>query len=217
VPAGDDIAIPPPDPLAAWEARALAANVDLGLARADLEAARLAARDARTALLPTLTAEASASLGSQAEGLSDAVGGLTGSDAYPAVGAGLELAIPLGNKAARADAARTRAAYEAARVTLEGLERSVRAEVREAHRAVATAAEALSLAEMSRDLSERNAELEETRFREGTRTLDRLLEARLAAERAALEAERARATLAGAVLDLRALAGEAESTLLPGA
>ncbi len=205
-------------PLEIWEEQVLAANPELALARADREAARLAARDARHARLPTLSADASASLGAQtADGLAGAVEGLGGDQAFPAYGVGLDLSVPLGNRAARAEVQRTDAAFEAATQAVEGLERSLRAEVQARYRAVLTARQALAIADDSRTLSARNATLEEARFLEGTRTLDRLLEARLDAERAALTAEQTRVTLATALLDLYALAGEAERYVLRGA
>ncbi|MFH1467657.1 MAG: TolC family protein [Pseudomonadota bacterium] len=203
-------------PLDAWEERALAANAELALARADVEAARLTARDAGHARLPSLAAQASASLGAQADDVGGALGGLGSDDAYPAWGAGLDLSVPLGNRAARAEIQRTHAALQAATLAVEGLERSLRAEVQARFRAVLTAQEALEIAEASRALAARNASLEEVRYLEGTRTLDRLLDARLEAERAALTAEQAQVTLAAALLDLQALAGEAESSLTQG-
>jgi cobalt-zinc-cadmium efflux system outer membrane protein len=203
-------------PLQAWEERALAANPELALARADEQAARLSARDAGHARLPSLALQADASLGAQAEDLDEALQGLTGDEAYPAWRAGLELTVPLGNRAARAEVQRTSAALRAATLAVEGLTRSLRAEVQARHRAVLTAHSALEIAEERRVLSARTAVLEEARYLEGTRTLDRLLDARLAAERAALSAEQAQVTLAAALLDLAALAGEAESSLTHG-
>jgi outer membrane protein len=188
-------------------AQAEAANLELAAARAELAAAEAALGDARDAGLPTLELTASIGRGSLSETAADAVDDLLGDDGLPRASAAVDLALPLGGRAARAERRDARAALEIERIQLANLEGQVEARVRAAVDAVEVAREGLALSEARVEVAWSTEEGEQARVDEGLRRLDQLLEARAAREQAQADLRAATIELGRAELGLATLLG----------
>lgn len=88
----------------------------------------------------------------------------------------LNLAVPIQNRTARAQAAIAEVAYERGRTELEDLELQIVTEVRRVARALGAAVEAVESAAVSRRLEERNYEAEQKRYENGMSTSFQVLQ-----------------------------------------
>lgn len=188
------------------EARALAAHPDVLTARAVLDAAREADRDARRGSLPELTGTASVGVGSLADTSLDALTRVA-TDPLPRWTVGVALSFPLGARAARAERSQSSAEVSIAELALESAEHTVRADVRAAVDAVDTARRSVTLAERRLEVARSTADGELARVEEGETRLDDLIAARNDVREAASAAVDAEAERARAELRLLALEG----------
>lgn len=106
---------------------------------------------------------------------SDALDQITNGD-FEGWRVGLNVAYPLRNRAARAASAIADVALDRGETRLAELELQVQTEVRRAVRALETAAKAITSAEASRHLQERNLEAEQKRYDNGLSTSFQVLE-----------------------------------------
>lgn len=186
--------------LADAEALALSSDLDVAMARADVEAQRAALRDAQAARLPSLDLGASLGVGSLADDPGSAVQALAG-DPLPRWSVGVELGVPLGGRAARSGVDAQAAALSVAELDLAEAEASARLAAQVALDEVTLARSDVALAEAQLALARATEAGEQARLDEGLTRTDDLLAARserLDAEAGVIdaEAERARAELA---------------------
>src|SRR6185503_8998934 len=83
---------------------------------------------------------------------------------------GLVFSIPIGNRAARARAARSRIGYEQGQLSLENLRKGVEIEVRNAVRSVNTDLKRVQAARVNLDLQQQKVEAEQKRYQYGLST-----------------------------------------------
>jgi outer membrane protein TolC len=181
-------------------ARALEANPDVVIARADVAIAESALRDARRAALPELTAAGSVGMGSLSSDALGALQDLATEDGLPRWAAGLDLSVPLGGRAARSERSGAEAELDIAKLTLASVEEQLRADVRAAVDAVVAGRAAVELAWAQLEVAEETEAGEQARVDEGESRLDDLIAARNArldavAAVVAAESDRARAEL----------------------
>lgn len=108
-------------------------------------------------------------------GYGDALDQITGGD-FDGWRVGLNVSYALRNRSAKAASAIADLAHERGQAQLADLELQVRAEVRRAVRALETAEKAITTAEASRRLQERNLEAEQKRYDNGLSTSFQVLE-----------------------------------------
>jgi outer membrane protein TolC len=171
---------------------ALAQNLDLLTARAEVDFAETNRINAKHGLLPDLSATASAGVSAQQESFSDAVTGLTEPEAFPFVQVAGRFSMPLGNRAARGDLARAGVQVSQRERTVAELEASVRAQVVQQVRVLSASQQRIALADANLALAEQTLAAEEA-LAEAGRTIQRnVLEARSEVTRLANEAAKAR-------------------------
>ncbi len=192
---------------------ALAQNLDVAVQRSRVDTARAEVTYAKHALLPLLSATASAGVGSQAETLGTSVGGLFGDESFPFVAVGGELSVPLGNRAARGSAQRTSATLQQAELVLQELERSVRGQVEHQVRVLQQASRRVELADINLRLAEETLAAEEALERVGRAIQRDVLSARAERFRAEVEAAKARADYRVAQTELLRLQGQIDLAL----
>jgi outer membrane protein TolC len=194
-------------------AAAAANNPDVRLAALHLQAAERAHRDARRDRLPSLAAVGSVgTLGLEDTG-GDAWQTVAQGDGYDTASAGLELAMPLGNRAARAQADAAALQVEVARRTRDATERDVVRALRAALADRDRAALEVELAEQDRVVTARTVAIEDARVQEGTRLFDDLLDAQAALQQSELAVLDARLQLQRANLVIAVLAGRVDDVL----
>lgn len=172
---------------------ALAERVELTAAEAELERARLDATLARSLARPTLDLDLSydlTGLGGDIVvdrdedgnpiailpgGYSDALDQITGRD-FEGWRVGLEFAVPLQNRAARAQRASADVAIASEEIQFHALEQQIATEVRTAARNLDSAWEQVESARASRRLQERSLEAEQKRFDNGMSTSFQVLQ-----------------------------------------
>jgi outer membrane protein TolC len=187
---------------------ALAQNLDLAIARADLELAGIEARNARHARLPTLSATASAGLGALDETAGEAISGLGDDDAFPSVAVGGSFRMPLGNRAARGEAQRTAAVRLQRQNSVSELEGSVSAQVRQQVRVLESSRKRVELADLNARLAEETLQAEEALAEVGRSIQREVLEARVEVDRTKAEAAKARTDYRLAEIELLRLQGQ---------
>ncbi len=191
------------DPTKAVEV-ALAQNLDLQVARRNLEQAELDVVNARHGLLPALAATASAGVASQrcppgtdnedcvVGNALDSIAGLVADDNQPFVEVRGRFTVPLGNRSARGDRDRLEAVLWQRERELENQERQISAQVEEQVRALQSARQRMQLADANLRLAEETLSAEEALAAAG-RTLQKdVLEARTEVDRTKAEAAKAR-------------------------
>ncbi len=196
---------------------ALAQNLDIQLARADVGSQARQHRDARHAMLPELSATVGAGLGSQSQRDADndakfgeAVGGLFGDDAFPYVSLSGNISVPLGNRAARGEQQRTAAGVSQAELSLAQTERQVQADVASQVARLQTAKQRVQLADANVRLARQTLDAEEAKADKGRAILKDVLEARNEMERTEAEAIKARTDYRVALVELQKLLGGLE-------
>ncbi len=179
---------------------ALQANPDVAAARAEVDIAEHALRDARRSDLPDLTASGSVGMASLSDDAMAALGDLATDDGLPRWAVGLDLSVPLGGRASRGAQRSAEAELDIAELALASVEEQVRTDVRAAVDAVDTSRVGVELALALLDVARQTEAGEQARVDEGQSRLDDLLTARNArldaeADLVAAQADRARAEL----------------------
>ncbi len=154
---------------------ALQERPDLRQARKALENSRVSYALARNRTLPSLELEAGFGL----NGLGDSSGNdldQFSSGEFYSWRAGLAFSIPIGNRAARADAAIKRAEMERERLDLKRAEQDVILEIKQAYRATRTNHRRIEAASKARFLAAKKLEVESERFNVGLATTQDVLE-----------------------------------------
>ncbi|HEX7151803.1 MAG TPA: TolC family protein [Thermoanaerobaculia bacterium] len=95
---------------------------------------------------------------------------------FPSWNIGVNLAVPIFNIAARAEARRAELDLERSEVSEEQLRQNIRVEVRDAARAVVTAARSIQATRAAREAAEQNLEAERRRYENGMTTNFQVLE-----------------------------------------
>lgn len=203
---GSDLAVATPDPVDVDQVIALtkAGNRDLAVLRQQTEQAILDTKLARHALLPSLTLDASVNLSQvtskDEEGTIEAPNQtLTGSANF---------SVPLGNRAARGELARTAASEAELRANMEAREREVAASAARQARVFNDAVLQIELADQEVQLAEQTLAAEEARSAAGRNVQRDVLEARTALFDARLQAAKARSDRQLAWIELLLLQGE---------
>jgi len=182
----------------------LAGNLDLAVLRRQTEQAKLSTKLARHATLPSLTLDGSYSAGAvrvtQNGDTDDPFPnqGLTGSATF---------SMPLGNRAARGDMARSAATEAQRKNELMGLERDLSAQAAKQVRVVNNAAEQVRLTDQEVVLADETLKAEEARANAGRAVQRDVLEARTALYNAQIQAAKARTDRHLALAELLLLQG----------
>lgn len=192
---------------------ALAQNLDLAVARSNVELAELQERNARHALLPTLSATAAAGVGAQDASASTSMSGLLDEDAFPYVEFSGQFSMPIGNRAARGERARAVAEVMTRRSELEELERSIAAQVEQQVRILQAARRRMELADVNHRLARETLAAEEALAEVGRTIPKNVLEARTEVARTAAEVAKARTDHRLAQVQLLALQGQLPADL----
>lgn len=189
---------------------ALAQNLDLAVARANLESAELEYANARHGRLPSLSATGTLGTGARSEN-GTAINALAGSgtaDPFNSLSIRADLTVPLANRAARGDARRTGAVVEQRRSELEELQRSVSAQVEQQVRTLRSAKQRVDLADANARLAEQTLAAEEALADAGRAIQKDVLEARTELDRARAEAAKARTDYRQGQVELLRLQGQ---------
>lgn len=205
---------------------AKAQNLDLAIARQELETARIQLANAKHGVLPSLAATVGAGVGNQrcapgTEGAGelcvvgnavDAIRGLALSSgpgaAQPYLTIGGVFTAPIGNRAARGDRDMAEALVMQRQREVEDLERQVAASVDEASRTLQSARQRMDLADANLRLAEQTLAAEEALAAVGRSIQKTVLEARAAVELAKADAAKSRTDYRLAQAKLLALQGQ---------
>jgi outer membrane protein TolC len=187
--------------------RSLAGNLDLAVAKAQLDLAHRQLSWAKHGRLPSLAATASGGVGAQATTLGDSLGGIVGPEAFPYVRLGGQLDVPIGNRSARANVGQAEATVRQREFDVAETERRIRSDVAIQVARLQTARRAVDLADLNVRLAEETLAAEEALAEAGRRIQKDVLDARLAVEQAAVEAVRARTSWRQAHVELLRLQG----------
>lgn len=191
------------DPVRAAEV-ARAQNLELSVARANLDTARIDLANAKHGVLPSLAATGAAGVASQrcppgtdnedcVEGNAlSAIGGLAADDNQPFFSVGGTFSVPLGNRGARGERDRAAATVAQREREVADLERSVAAQVEEQVRALQSARQRMELADANVRLAEETLKAEEALAAAGRSIQKDVLEARTQLDRSKAEAAKAR-------------------------
>lgn len=195
------IASPDPqavEPLATLLTKAMEDRPDLALAQTQKDSSKAALRGSRNALLPQLNLTASMQNNGGAGSANPNLVTTTGTTSlpppanllggygsalsqifsrdYPDYAVGAQLNIPIGNRIARADAARDILQYRQSEVRLQRLHSQIRLQVGNALIAVQQAAESYKAAVQARTLQEQSVDVEHSKFEAGVATAYELLQ-----------------------------------------
>ena len=182
---------------------------DFLAAQAAVEQLKLDARVAKSNRLPNVS-----------------VGGALGFDSFPVTSSSrayrsaldrdstswqvdLSVSLPWGQVADRARYRQALASLSQQQIFLRSLEQNIEVQVRAAVRAVETNAESVKISALARELSERQYELEEARFRAGLSTSRRVLEAQQDLETARVNELQAKIALRNSYTALYRIEGSA--------
>lgn len=185
---------------------ALQEALDVRLARAQVDAARASVKDARHAVLPSLTANVSGGFnGAVPDGIDGDVGFFD--LVLPSVDVGGTFSVPLGGRAARGARLRSESELVRQQETLAAAEAQVRANVQQQVRVLESAALQVRLADVNVRLARETLAADEALHAVGRAVLKDVLEARTELARAQGEAVKARTDFQVAVVELRRLLG----------
>ena len=189
-PAGDV----PPDTIevAAAIEVAMAQNVDLMVARANVELANLDYANSKHALLPSLSATGAAGVAAQDETAGAAFSGLADDDNQPFMSVSGQLTVPLGNRSARGARDTSAAVVSQRERELADLERSVASQVETQVLTLQSARRRMELADANLRLAQETLEAEEALATAGRNIQRDVLQARTELDRAKSEAAKAR-------------------------
>ena len=147
--------------------QAMETNIELAIARANVEQADLSARLAKHALLPTLTATFSAGLGAQGTDAASALGGVFQDGNFPNMSVNGQFSMPLGNRAARGERRRSESSLAAQRLSLRSLEQSIQAQIAQQVQLLNSAKKRVELADVNLRLAQQSVTVEEAVFDAG--------------------------------------------------
>jgi len=200
---------------------ALVQNLDIAVARANMDTAEMQRAVSKHGRLPTLSATVSGGVSgvsnqaTNANGVvtkdatpGEALGNLGGSDSQPFLSVVGNFTVPLGNRAAKGEADRSGYAVYRTRTDLEELERSVVAQVEEQVRALDSARRKVELADANLRLAEVTLKAEEALSEAGRSIQKDVLEARNEVTRTKAEATKARTDYRVALVVLRKVQGQ---------
>ncbi|MGC6491400.1 MAG: TolC family protein [Myxococcota bacterium] len=180
-------------------------NLDLAVARTQVEEARLALAAARHGQLPSLSADLS---GGFAGGNDESWGAaFTQLDGFPTFSVGGRFDVPLGNRAAVGQTRRAEAALRIAEQALARSEREIQASAATQSRTVSSAREKVALADANLALSEQTLAAQQALYDAGRIILSEVLDARAEVERTRAEAIKARTDFRLAEVELLRLQG----------
>lgn len=193
---------------------AMEQNLDVLLSRLQHQGTEQDAKDARHAMLPSLSVTGQAGLGTQDTtdrsdnpSLGYAVGALFTDEAFPNASVSGRLSVPLGNRAARGERDRAAAATQSQERAVLEQERRTQSEVAKQVAQIRASEKRIALADANLRLARQTLEAEEALSQAG-RKIDRdLLDARKEVSRTAAEAEKARTDYRYAVVELQRLLG----------
>jgi outer membrane protein TolC len=186
----------------------MAQNLDLAVARAEVEMARSDHAQAKHGKLPLLSATASAGIGATDTTPGGAISGIFKEDAFPFVTLGGEFSVPLGNRALKGQEQQAGAALYRSELDLESLERTIRSQVEHQVLLLQQAGRTVELADVNVRLADETLAAEEALERAGRAIQKDVLEARTAVFRARAEAAKARADYRLAQTELLRLQGQ---------
>lgn len=185
---------------------ALEGSLELAAQRKRVEAARLAHRDARHAVLPSLRVDANAGLsGFDDTRWADAF--TLGESLFPDVGVGGTLSVPLGFRASVGAARRAEEEVVRQEVLLSQQEARLRADVAQQVRVLQAAATRIQLADRQVELARQTLAAETALHDAGRTLLQDQLEAQASLDRAEADAIGARTDFRTAEITLRRLVG----------
>ena len=187
---------------------ALQQNLELAIARSNLESAEIDATNARHGRLPSLSATGSTGLGSQDTTAGASLSGLTDEDAFPFVSVSGTLSVPIGNRAARGESNRLAVSEEQQRNAVLELESRVISQVRQQVRVLESSRRRVELADANRGLAEETLSAEEALAQAGRSIQKNVLEARKEVDRTRAEAARSRTDYRLAQVELLRLQGQ---------
>jgi len=188
----------------------MVSNVDLAIARANVEQADLSARLAKHALLPTLTTSFSAGLGSQGTDAASALGGVFREGNFPNMSVSGQFSMPLGNRAARGERRRSESSLASQRMALRSLEQSIQAQIAQQVQVLNSAKKRVELADVNLRLAQQSLTAEEAVFDAGRGLQKEVVEARNTLETASVDAVKSRTDFKVALVELRRLQGVLE-------
>lgn len=207
----DDVLLLELDPERAVQV-AMSQNLDIAVAAAQVERARADQRLAKQGQLPSLSATASAGIGSQQSTAADAVGGIFGDESFPFVNIGGVFEVPLGNRAARASSMRAGVDVLQRELDLEETTRRIRSEVLVQVTGLEAAQRKVGLADFQVRLAQETLDAEEALNEAGRAIQKDVLEARQERDRLTSEAAKARTDWRIAQVDLLRLQGQLSGT-----
>ncbi len=187
---------------------ALAQNLDLLLARQNVDAAELALSLAKHATLPSLSATLAGSLGAQDTGFGGALGALGEDLKTPTTTVSANWSMPLGNRAARASKDQAAVTTWTRTIELEQLEGQVSAQVGQQVLQLQSSAQRVALTEANLRLAEQTLAAEQALADAGRSIQKDVLEARQATEAARVEVAKARTDQQLALVELMRLQGQ---------
>ena len=187
---------------------ALAQNLDLAVARANVELARFDVANAKHAMLPSLSATGAAGVRAQDTSPGAALSGITDADNQPFMSISGNLSVPLGNRAARGSRDSQQGLLAQRERELADLERSVAAQTEQQVRALQSAQRRTELADANLRLAEQTLSAEEALSQAGRNLQRDVLTARNELDRAKAEAAKARTDYRLALAQLQRLQGQ---------
>jgi outer membrane protein TolC len=186
---------------------ALEQSIDMAISRVQLEQARFTHTNRRHAMLPSLTASAATGVVGQDVSAGSSLSGMF-VNSYPFMNLSGVLSVPLGNRVARGDRAVALADVQTQEIAMQELDRSLRAQVTQQLRLLASAWQKMELSDANVRLAEEMLTAEEALFDVGRTILKDVLESRTDVDRTRAEAVRARTDYRQAQVELLRLQGQ---------
>jgi outer membrane protein TolC len=210
---------------------ALAQNLDVAVDRTELANAKLDARIARPATLPSLSASLITGISARPRCASDptreddrdcdidpvtATDGMAGlvqtDERFGNTTVSANFSMPLGNRASRGDRDRTASVVHGRELALQETERSVTSSVQASVRELNSARNKVDLADLNARLMTETLASEEALAESGRRIQKDVLEARKNLDQAKADAAKARTDFQLALIELRKLQGQLDGT-----
>ncbi len=187
-------------------ARAKSAQPEILVLQTSIEQLRIELAKVRRNRLPQLDLTSTLGYNAQRRSAADALDDLPGSDGYNWQ-VGLEVVYPLGSRGERARLLQATNDLSRAKLQLRQYEQDVLVRARSSVRAVETSREAVRVAALASELSERQYELEKARFDAGMSTARRVLDAQADLDDARVALVSSEVDLLAALANLRRLEG----------
>jgi outer membrane protein TolC len=194
---------------------AMAQNVDLAVARSNLELSRFNLDNSKHALLPSLSATGAVGVAAQDTSTGTAISGLVDADNQPFASVAGKFTVPIGNRTARGSRDTNAAVVGQRERELADLERSVRAQTEQQVRTMQSARRRTELADANARLAEQTLSAEEALASAGRNIQRDVLEARNQLDRAKADAAKARTDYRLAQAQLLRLQGQLDRMAAP--